>query len=73
MIRPTARAEEQWARMVGCGLAVRARATQRLDEAELKTLRDTLKIMCENMHALVKGRVAPLPAKAELTNGAAAR
>jgi len=58
MIRPTTRAEEEWARMVACGLAVRARATQHLDEGDLRKLRETLKTMCENMHALVSGRVA---------------
>jgi DNA-binding MarR family transcriptional regulator len=57
LIRPTERAEEQWGRMVACGLAVRARATQGLDEAELRKLRETLKTMCENMHALVSGRI----------------
>ena len=58
LIRPTAQAEEQWAHMVACGLAVRARATQHLDEDDLRKLRETLKLMCENMHALVSGRVA---------------
>jgi MarR family transcriptional regulator, transcriptional regulator for hemolysin len=58
LIRPTPRAEEEWARMVACGLAVRARATHGLNEEELRSLRETLKTMCENMHALVSGRVA---------------
>jgi DNA-binding MarR family transcriptional regulator len=58
LIRPSERAEEQWGRMVACGLAVRARATQHLDEDALRKLRETLKTMCENMHALVNGRVA---------------
>jgi len=67
LIRPTPRAEEEWARMVACGLAVRGRATQGLSEDDLRRLRETLKTMCENMHALVSGRVAPPNAQA--TNG----
>ena len=58
LIRPSERAEEQWGRMVACALAVRARATEHLDEQTLRKLRETLKSMCENMHALVNGRVA---------------
>ena len=34
------------------------RATHGLNEEELRVLRETLKTMCENMHALVSGRVA---------------
>ncbi|HVU85866.1 MAG TPA: MarR family transcriptional regulator [Pirellulales bacterium] len=70
LIRPTPRAEEEWARMVACGLAVRARATHGLSEDELRVLRETLKTMCENMHALVSGRVAPLHAQPQPVNGA---
>lgn len=54
LIRPTERAEEGWAQMVSCGLQVRARATQGLDEERLQLLRDSLKHLCANMGALPK-------------------
>ncbi len=49
LIRTTERCEEQWARMVACGLGIRARALNGLSEDDTQQIRATLKIVCENL------------------------
>jgi MarR family transcriptional regulator for hemolysin len=49
LIRPTDRVMPAWAQMVACGEAVRARATQGLNEEQLSGLREVLAAICENM------------------------
>jgi len=56
LIRPTEQAGEQWARMVACGLQVRARATRGLTEDQMQQVRETLKTMCVNMNAMIGPR-----------------
>lgn len=56
LIRPTEKADEQWARMVACGLQVRARATRGLTEEQMQQVRETLKVMCINMNAQIGPR-----------------
>jgi MarR family transcriptional regulator for hemolysin len=49
IIRTTERCEEQWSRMVACGLGIRARALQGLSEEDTTQIRAHLKQICENL------------------------
>ncbi len=59
IIHPTERVEPVWAKMVACGLDVRAKATKGLSEDQLRNLRETLQVMRDNLAAGPTSREHP--------------
>ncbi len=55
LIRPTERVAPVWAETVTCALRVRARATKGLSDEQLRSLRDILAAIRQNLTALPAG------------------
>ena len=49
LIRPTKKAASRWKTIMECGSRIEKQAAQNLDQSQLDTVKDILKIVCKNL------------------------